>query len=111
MKKYLIFLTLVLALSLGAFGVGCAGGSEVTFAEDEIVLGRYEERQLEVVYDGKEKLSWSSSDESIVTVTDVPAVNIVGLVLLGIAAALTIVSGVNYVVKNREVLKEEKKEK
>ena len=42
---------------------------------------------------------------------DVPAVNIVGLVLLGIAAALTIVSGVNYVVKNREVLKEEKKEK
>ncbi len=70
MKKYLIFLTLVLALSLGAFGVGCAGGSEVTFAEDEIVLGRYEERQLEVVYDGKEKLSWSSSDESIVTVTD-----------------------------------------
>ena len=60
MKKYLIFLTLVLALSLGAFGVGCAGGSEVTFAEDEIVLGRYEERQLEVVYDGKEKLSWSS---------------------------------------------------
>ena len=42
---------------------------------------------------------------------DVPAVNIVGLVLLGIAAALTVVSGVNYVVKNREVLKEEKKEK
>ena len=31
-----------------------------------------------------------------------------GLILLGIATLLTIISGVNYIVKNRQVLKEEK---
>lgn len=69
MKKYLIFLTFVLALSIGGLAA-CSGGGTVRFTEDEIVLGRYEERQIEVEYDGSGELSWSSSDESVVTVTD-----------------------------------------
>ena len=60
---------------------------------------------------GKIKTVFQDFSVVVLLVGGVPAVNIVGLVLLGIAAALTVVSGVNYVVKNREVLKEEKKEK
>ena len=35
-------------------------------------------------------------------------ITLVGQILLGIAVVLTIVSGINYIVKNRQVLKEEK---
>ncbi len=37
-------------------------------------------------------------------------VQIVNYVLLGISVLLTIISGVNYMVKNKDVLKEDKKE-
>lgn len=72
-------------------------------------------RNLVLAADKVGKIKTVFQDFSIVVLlvggdfVSVSAVNIVGLVLLGIAALLTVISGVNYIVKNRQVLKEEKK--
>ena len=74
-------------------------------------------RNLVLAADKVGKIKTVFQDFSIVVLlvggdfVSVSAINIVGLVLLGIAAFLTIVSGVNYIVKNRQVLKEEKKDR
>ena len=46
------------------------------------------------------------SGEEFLVINGIEIFNIVGLILLGIATILTIVSGINYLVKNKAVLKD-----